>query len=153
MHVYLPEKYRSPFLHGALFSTWSSLFFMEFSFSQKFESLIVSFDGSFRSCLLESSLVILTPRKDLISSYFLVLRPLSQWLPTLPDSFLERESWSQLYQMLLIALQLDHAPKYANQVWGWGYVKESLVIYKELFSQITFGISKLFRIKIILMFV
>jgi len=51
------------------------LFFIEFSFSQKFESLIVSFDGSFRSCLLESSLVILTPGKDLISSYFLVLRP------------------------------------------------------------------------------
>jgi hypothetical protein len=55
------------------------LFFMEFSFPQKFESLIVSFDGSFdgsfRSCLLESYLVILTTWKDLISSYFFVLRP------------------------------------------------------------------------------
>ena len=51
------------------------IFFMEFSFSQKFESLIVSFDGSFRSCLLESYLVTLTTWKDLISSYFFVLRP------------------------------------------------------------------------------
>ena len=51
------------------------LFFMEFSFSPKLESLIVSFDGSFRSCLLESYLVILTTRKDLISSYFFVLCP------------------------------------------------------------------------------
>ena len=50
------------------------LFFMEFSFPQKFESLIVSFDGS-RSCLLESYLVILTTWKDLISSYFFVLHP------------------------------------------------------------------------------
>jgi hypothetical protein len=39
------------------------LFFMEFSFSQKFESLIVSFDGSFSFCLLESYLVILTSRR------------------------------------------------------------------------------------------
>ena len=36
--------------------------------------------------------------------------------------------------------------------WGWGYVEEDLVIYKELFSWRIFGISKLFR-KIILMFV
>jgi hypothetical protein len=33
MHVYLPKKYMSPFL-------------MEFSFSKKFEFLIVSFDDS-----------------------------------------------------------------------------------------------------------
>jgi hypothetical protein len=30
---------------------------MDFSFSQKFESLIVSFDGSFHSCLLKSHFV------------------------------------------------------------------------------------------------
>jgi hypothetical protein len=36
--------------------------------------------------------------------------------------------------------------------WGCGYMEEDLVIYKELFSQRTFGISKLFQ-KIILMFV
>jgi hypothetical protein len=36
--------------------------------------------------------------------------------------------------------------------WGCGYMEEDLVIYKELFSQRTFGISKLFQ-KIIFMFV
>jgi len=35
-------------------------------------------------------------------------------------------------------------PKYSNQVWGWGYMKEGVVIYKELFSCRIFGISKLF---------
>ena len=30
--------------------------------------------------------------------------------------FLERESWSQPYQEFLIALQLDHAPKYSIRV-------------------------------------
>jgi hypothetical protein len=32
--------------------------------------------------------------------------PLSQELPILPNSFLEKESWSQLYQMFLIAPSL-----------------------------------------------
>jgi len=44
IHIYLSEKYRSPSL-------------MEFSFSQKFESLIVSFDDSFRFCFLKSHLL------------------------------------------------------------------------------------------------
>jgi hypothetical protein len=44
--------------------------------------------------------------------------PLSQELPILPNSFLERESWSQLYQMFLIALQLDHAPQVFNSGLG-----------------------------------
>jgi hypothetical protein len=81
---------------------------MESSFSQKFESLIVSFDGSFRSCLLESSLTILTPGKDLISSYFFVLRlfisrvaKFARWFlrkgimePALPDVFDCPLAWS-----------------------------------------------------------
>ena len=50
--------------------------------------------------------------------------------------------------------QFDHAHKYLFGVFSRdSYVKEDLVIYKELFSQRTFEISKLFRTKIILMFV
>ena len=79
------------------------LFFMEFSFSQKFESLIVRFNGSFGSCLLESSLVILTLGRTWYHHTSLSSAPLSQELPILPNSFLERESWSQLYQMFFIA--------------------------------------------------
>ena len=53
-----------------------------------------------------------------------------------------------------IASQLDRARKYLFGVFFVGKtLKENLVIYKELFSQRTFGISKLFRTKIILMFV
>ena len=70
MHVYLPEKYRSPFLHGV------------FLFSKV--GVLV------RSCLLESHLVILTSWKGLISSYFFVLHPLSQGLPILPGIFLRK---------------------------------------------------------------
>jgi len=47
------------------------LFFMESSFSQKFESCKLQWHFLF--CLLESYLVILTSRKSLISSYFFVL--------------------------------------------------------------------------------
>jgi len=118
---------------------------MEFSFSQKFKSLIVSFDGFFRSCLLESSLVTLTAWKDLISSYFFVLRPFISRVANFAQWFLRKGVMEPaLLGVFLVALQLDHAPKYSNQVWGWGYMKEDLVIYKELFSCRIFGISKLF---------
>jgi len=72
-----PEKYRSLFLYGV------------FLFS-KVRVLVVNFDGFFRSCLLESSIMILTYRKDLISSYFFVFHPLSKGLPILPDIFLRK---------------------------------------------------------------
>jgi hypothetical protein len=132
MHVYLPEKCRSPFLHGFPFSTWSSLFFMEFSFLHGvliFSKVGVS-DSKlwwlFRSCLLESYLVTLTTWKDLISSYFFVLPPLSQELPILPNGFLERESWSQLYQMFLIAHSLIMPPSIQfgfgdEAIWRFGF--------------------------------
>jgi hypothetical protein len=45
---------------------------------------------AFRSCLFELYLVILTSRKDLMSSYFFVLRPLSQGLPIFPGIFLKK---------------------------------------------------------------
>ena len=79
------------------------LFFMEFFFSQKFESLIVSFDGFCPSCLLEKFLTILASMKDLMSSLLCSPPLLSQGLPILPNNFFERESWSKLYQMFLIA--------------------------------------------------
>ena len=79
------------------------LFFMEFFFSQKFESLIVSFDGFCPPCLLEKYLTLLASRKDLMSSFLCSPPFLSQGLPILPNNFLERESWSQLYQMFFIA--------------------------------------------------
>ena len=102
MHVYLLEKYRSPFLHGV------------FLFS-KVGVLTVNFNGFFA---LAYSSHLLTSRKSLISSYFFVIHPLSQGLPILPGIFLERESESQPYQEFLIAPQLDHAPKYSIRVWG-----------------------------------
>jgi len=71
--------------------------------------------------------VILTSRKDLISSYFFVLHPLSKGWPILPNSFLERESWSQPFQIFFLLLpQLDHAPKCSIRIWGWGYMKKGL---------------------------
>ena len=66
------------------------IFFMEFSFSQKLESLIVSFDGSFRSWLLESYLMTLTTWKDLISSYFFVLRPFISRVANFAQWFLRK---------------------------------------------------------------
>ena len=77
MHVYLPEKYRSSFLHGVF------LFLKVWSVGSKLRWL-------FLSCLLESSLVILISGKGLISSYFFVLHPLSQGLPILPNIFLRK---------------------------------------------------------------
>jgi hypothetical protein len=135
-------------------SSWSSFFYMEFSFLHRvliFSKVWVS-DSKLRwlfSLLLTRVISCdIDPWERLDIVILLCPPPLylkgCQFCPTF---FLGRESWSQLYQMLLIALQLDHTPKYANQVWGWGYVKEGVVIYKELFSCRIFGISKLFHKK------
>jgi hypothetical protein len=101
--------------------------------------------------------VILTPGKDMTSTYLFANPNLylkDCHLCTISLVFLERESWSQPYVFCWIAPQLDHARKYLFRVFfGGKTLKEDLVIYKELFSQRTFGISKLFRTKIILMFV
>jgi hypothetical protein len=61
-------------------SSWCLSFLKSWSVGSKLRWLL-------RSCLLESSLVILTSRKDLISSYFFVLHLLSQRLPILPSMF------------------------------------------------------------------
>jgi hypothetical protein len=73
--------------------------------------------------------MILTSRKDLISSYFFVLHPLSQGLPILPDIFLRKEIMEPALPGVFYCPQLDHAPKCFNLGFfflGWGYVKEGL---------------------------
>jgi len=57
-------------------------------FSQELECLIVSFNVSFRSCLLESPLVILTFGQDMTSTYILSLKPLSEEISSLTQHFL-----------------------------------------------------------------
>jgi hypothetical protein len=84
MHVYLPEKYRSPSLHGV-------------SPFLKSLSLIVSFDGSFNSCLLESYLAILTSKGDQHASLSTNLYLKDCQLCIISHVFLEEESWSQPY--------------------------------------------------------
>ena len=95
MHVYLPEKYRSPFLHGVfLFSkVWVS--------DSKLWWL-------FRSCLLESYLVILTSRR--VQFQHTSLPTNLQLRPTF-SIFLEGELWSQPYVFWWIATQFDHVSK------------------------------------------
>ena len=125
------------------------LFFMEFFFSQKFESLIVSFDGSFRSYLLESYLVILTSMRGMTSTYFFVHKPLSEGLSASPNifCFLRRGIMESVLCVLVDCPTVWSCLQVFNLgfPWGWGYMEEDLVIYKELFSQRTFGISKLFQ--------
>ena len=87
------------------------LFFMEFLFSQNFESLIVCFNGSFRSCLLKSYLVILTSEGDHHSCFPTTLYLKDCQLCTISHVFLEEESWSQPYVFWWIAPQFDHASK------------------------------------------
>jgi len=67
--------------------------------------------------------------------------PLSQELPILPNSFLEKKSWSQLYQMFLIAPSLIMP---ASIQFGFG---DEAIWRKELFSCRIFGISKLFQMQ------
>jgi len=113
MHIYLPEKYRSPFLHGI------------FLFS-KVGMLIVNIDGFF--ALAYSSHILWSwplgrtwcHHTSLSSTLYLKG---CQFCPTF---FLGRESCSQPYHAFFIAPQLDHALKYLIRVWGWGYVKEGL---------------------------
>ena len=103
----------------------------------------------FRSCLLESYLVILTSRKDLISSCFFVLTFISKVTSSaLHFVFLERESWSQplscvfgLPPSLIMppSVQFGFSLRMRLYEGRFGF-------YKELFScRIFFWISKLFQ--------
>jgi len=74
IHVHLPEKYRSIFLHGVFLflKVWVSnckLWFL------------------FRSCLLKLHLVFLTSENGMTSAYFFTYKLLSQGLLALPYIF------------------------------------------------------------------
>jgi hypothetical protein len=90
MHVYLPEKYRFPFLYGV------------FIFSKVWVS-----DSKlwwlFRSCLLELYLVILTFKRDQHTCLPLNLYLKGCQLCIISHVFLEGESWSQPYVFCWIA--------------------------------------------------
>jgi hypothetical protein len=114
MHVYSPEKYRSPFLHGVF------LFL-------KVRVLVVNFDGLFT--LVNSSYILwFWPfRKGLMPLYLFVLQPLSQGLSILPDIFLYKRNHGVNPTMcFLLPPSLIMPPKCSIRVWGWGYVKEGL---------------------------
>jgi len=158
MHVYLPDKYRSPFLYGVfLFSkvrvSNSKLWWFFPLLLTRVTLCGLVLYGVFiflkvwvsdselswlsHSCLLESYLVILSPRKDMTSHTFLPtnLYLKDSHLCTISLVFLERELWSQPYVFCWIAPQLDHAREYLFRVFfGGKTLKEDLVIYKELFS-------------------
>jgi len=121
MHVHLPEKYRSPFLHGV------------FLFS-KVGVLVVNFDGFF--IFAYSSHIMWAGPLEGFCYSFLYLKG---WQLCL--IFLERESWSQPYRVFFIAPQLDHAPKCS--ILGMRLCERRF--NKELFSCRNFGISKLFQ--------
>ena len=99
MYTYL-TNIGPPFLHGD-------------SFSQKYESLIVIFDGSFCSCSLESYLVILTSRRGNTSTYFFAHKPLSKGLPAMHyiSCFLIRGIMESALYVCQIAPQFDHVSK------------------------------------------
>ena len=130
MHVYLPERYRSPFLHGV------------FLFS-KVGVLVVNFDGFF-ALAYSSHLLWSWPLErtwyhhtSLSSTFYL------KGCQFCPACFLENEYWSQPYQEFFIAPQLDHAPQVFNSILGMRLCEGRFE--KELFSCRNFGISKLFQ--------
>jgi hypothetical protein len=134
MHVYLPEKYKPPFLHGV------------FLFS-KVGVLVVNFDGFF--ILAYSSHILWSWPLGRVwcqhssLSFTLYLKG-CQFCPTFS---LEKESWSHPYHMFLIAPSLIMPSKCSIRfTLGWGYVNVSLsFLYNEMFSCKIFGTSKLFQ--------
>ena len=132
MHVYLPEKSRSPFLHGV------------FPFS-KVEVLVVNFDDFF--ALAYSSHILWSwPLGKIWCHHTSLSSTLDLKSCQFCPIFLERESWSQPYQIFFIAPQLDHAPKCSIRVWVWGYMKEGLTrSFFFFFPMQKFGIPKLFQ--------
>jgi len=130
MHVYLPEKYRSPFLHGV------------FLFS-KVGMLAVNFDGFF--ALAYSSHILWSwplgrtwcHHTSLSSALYL------KGCQFCPVFFLERESWSQPYQAFFDCPQAWSYPQVFKS--GLGMRLYEGRFGQELFSCRNFGISKLFQ--------
>jgi hypothetical protein len=119
-------------------------FFMESSFSQKFESCKLQWP--FRYCLLELSCDLdLSKGLDII----ILLCPLT-FISRVANStlhfvFLKRDGINPIMYFWIATAWSCLLSVRFGFFFGWGYVKEGLVIYKELFSCRNFRISKLFQ--------
>jgi hypothetical protein len=134
MHVHVPEKYRSPFLHGV------------FLFS-KVEVLVVNFDDFF--ALAYSSYILWSWPLGKIWCYHTSLSSTldlksCQFCPI----FLERESWSQPYQIFFLLLPSLIMPTSVQFGFGyeaiWRKVWQGVFFFFFFFMQ-NFGIPKLFQ--------
>jgi len=132
MHVYLPEKYRSPFFHGV------------FLFS-KIRVLVVNFDGFF-SLVYSSHFLWFWPLgKAWYHHTFFVLHPLSQGLPILPDIFLRKGIMKPALPGVFYCPPVWSCLQVFNSGLGMRLCEGRFD--KQLFSCRNFGISKLFQTK------
>jgi len=117
-------------------SSWCLSFLKSWSVGSKLRWL-------FLSCLLESSLVILTSGKGFISSYFFVFHLLSQGLPILPGIFLIKGIMKPTLPGVFDCPPAWSCPQVFNSGLGMRLCEGRFD--KELFSCRNFGISKLFQ--------
>jgi len=129
MHVYLPEKYRSPFLHGV------------FLFS-KVGVLTIDFDGFF-ALTYSSHLLWSWPLVRVWYHHTFVLQPLSQGLLILPDIFLRKGIMEPALPRVFDCPPAWSCPQVFNSGLGMRLCEGRFD--KELFSCRNFGISKLFQ--------
>ena len=119
MHVYLPEKYRSPFLHGVIL----------------FLKVGVNFDGLFTLTYSSHILWFWPFRKGLMSLYFFVLQPLSQGLSILLDIFLYKRNHRVNPTMCFwLPPSLIMPPKCSIRVWDeamWRKVWQGVVFMQK----------------------
>jgi len=140
MHVYLPEKYRPPFLHGV------------FLFS-KVGVLVVNFDGFF--ILAYSSPIMWVGPLGSVWCYHTSMSTTLylKGCQICPTFSLEKESWNQPYHVFLIAPQPDHAPQVLNWVYFGVRICESkfgLFIQGNVFMQNFWNFQVISTTKIIL---
>jgi len=130
MHVYLPEKYRSPFLHGV------------FLFS-KVGVLVVDFDGFFALTYSSHLLWSWPLGRTWYHHTSLSSAPLSQKLPILPDIFLWKGIMEPTLSRVFDCPPAWSCPEVLNAGLGMRLCEGRFD--KELFTCIIFGISKLFQ--------
>ena len=132
MHVYLLEKYGSPFFHGV------------FPFS-KVGVLVVDFDGFFAPAYSSHLLWSWPLWRTWYHHPSLSSAPLSQGLPILTGIFLRRGIMEPTVPCIFICPPDWSCPQVFNSGLGMRLYEEDLVFDKELFSCRIFGISKLFQ--------
>jgi len=130
MHVYLPEKYRSPFLRGV------------FLFS-KVGVLAIDFDGFFALAYSSHLLWPWPLGRTWYHHTSLSSAHLSQGLPILPDIFLRKEIMERTLQCIFYCPPAWSCPLVFNS--GLGMRLYEGRFDNELFSCRIFGISKLFQ--------